>query len=162
MLYSYRGNLPQNRAKNLAQECKTSTSGWRASLYNILSSTKEYLNNFTEFVITNKGDGCAENGCKMEMTSYQKGDGYIQYCIKDMVRELLVNEIDITTITLHRSYKRAGYRSVFFYARENFKKLLRTALKISNWSLDFSKLGGHFQFLKDFNVTIQTGIFPGD
>ena len=48
--------------------------------------------------MTNKGGGCAENGSKMEMTSYQKGDGYIKYCIKDMMRELLVNEIDFTTI----------------------------------------------------------------
>lgn len=48
--------------------------------------------------MTNKGAGCAENGSKMEMTSYQKGDGYIKYCIKDMMRELLVNEIDFTTI----------------------------------------------------------------
>lgn len=28
--------------------------------------------------MTNKGGGCAENGSKMEMTSYQKGDRYIK------------------------------------------------------------------------------------
>ena len=66
-----------------------------------------YLNNFADFDIANNGDGCAENGIKMEMTSYQKGDGFNKYCIKDMVRELLVNEIDITK-TLQEL---AGYRS---------------------------------------------------
>jgi len=52
----------------------------------------------------------------MEMTSYQKGDGYIKYCIKDMVRGLLVNEIDITTITLHRPYNNIGRISQFSFA----------------------------------------------
>lgn len=47
------------------------------------------------------------------LTSYQKGDGYIKYCINDMVREPLVNETDITTITLHRPCKNIGRISQF-------------------------------------------------
>lgn len=49
----------------------------------------------------------------MEMTSYQKGDGFNKYCIKDMVRELLINEIDITK-TLHRPCKNWQDIVVFF------------------------------------------------
>ena len=33
-LFSYRDNLPKNLFKIIAQECKKSTSGWRASLKN--------------------------------------------------------------------------------------------------------------------------------
>ena len=63
-LYSYRDDLPKNFFKIAAQECKKSTSGWRASLKNVAARTpyKTYTDSYIGYLVwtphhfTNAGD----------------------------------------------------------------------------------------------------------